>query len=277
MQFSNVAGLLIVYAGFCLCLAECIWEPELLRRPYQLQVTLIGIVFSLIVVFTIFVVGVATPLGFHVTGNSADYATGVSIGNIPWLPNYSPLKLLIINSSEHDYEKLDFIIKPDKPIAKITQLSGFCHLQFEDAIPMTTDMEIFHEGSAQVLFPILIATDGGYRMRCDVLPAKSSIEVVAALVTIDEKRLPPPPTMIEDVIREPLTEGSSNHVNHWFTDERNPNIATGKVFLEKPIPGIVWVYGTFRCLNRMRGKTEKLVVPDITGEAIKAIEKQRNP
>lgn len=50
---SHSIGVLIVYIGFGLCLAECIWEPVLLAKPYQLQVALIGVVFTLAGAFTI--------------------------------------------------------------------------------------------------------------------------------------------------------------------------------------------------------------------------------
>jgi hypothetical protein len=265
MQLSNLAGLLIVYIGFLLCLAEAIWEPELLRRPYQIQIALIGAVVYLVVAFTIGVVSVAAPLEIYARGNSADYPN-IPIGDIPWQSTYYPLRLMLANNSSHDYNDLDLIIKPDKPITKIAQITGFCRLHFEDAVPLTQEMVVRSAASGQVsaLSTILIATDGGYRVRCNTMPAKSAIEIIVAVVTPDDKPLKKPTTWIEDVIRQPAMEDGVSLVNHWFTDSRNPNLATGEVFSPKPLPSFVWVYGTYKCLNRIKGKTEKILIYDLT-------------
>jgi hypothetical protein len=184
MSFSNVAGLVIVYFGFLLCLAECTWEPELLRRPYQLQIVLIGAAFALVAMFTILVVGVQAPLEIFATGNNAEYPSGELVGDIAWNTKFYPLRISINNPSTHDYNDVDFVIRPDKPITKITQISGFCRIHFEDNLPTTEDLAVIStSGGVTALSPALLAADSGYRARCDTLPAHSAVEIVAAVVS----------------------------------------------------------------------------------------------
>lgn len=272
MSLSNIAGIAIVYFGFCLCLAECVWEPELVRRPYQIQVVLIGLVVALTTLFTINVVGVQAPLYAMATGSSMNYPPDAAMmADIhPWLEKYYPVRVLIKNASSHDYMDLNFVLKPDKPIAKISQISGFCKLYFEDAVPVSSDIGVQKPPDTEIqgLSTVLIATDGGYRVRCEKLPANSTIEILAALVNIDEKKLPAPTLWIEDVLRQPVVNKNSGTViNHWFTDSRNPHLASGEVFLSRPIPTFVWMYGTYKCLGRDRGSTEKLPVLDLLADA----------
>ena len=83
IQVSCTWGTIVVYLGFLICLVECIWEPELIRRPHQIQLCLIAIVFALATAFTINVAFARAPLEFSsLLFSDTDYSPGVGPGGI---------------------------------------------------------------------------------------------------------------------------------------------------------------------------------------------------
>src|ERR1700690_188172 len=115
MATSYVAGVTIVYLGFLLCLVECIKEPELVSGPYPLQITLILAVIVLAEVFSVGVVLVRSPIDStaYVILNS-DYRPGINVGQIPWNPHFTDLRVAIINPDDDDYSNVDIAIQPDQ-------------------------------------------------------------------------------------------------------------------------------------------------------------------
>jgi hypothetical protein len=201
MQFSYLAGLVIVYFGFCLCVAECVWEPALLSKPYQVQIVLIGIVFSLMIVFTIVVVGMSSRLTLYSFAmRKGTYADGANIEGIEWNAHFTDLRIIITNPVDEEYRSLNVIITPDTFTNKAVvvdrrfgcdlfplnrQWVTLAHARSSGAITPTatwsgTQVEM-HDNAGNIY--TVVATDGAQRLTCSVLPGRSSIEIVFAAVT----------------------------------------------------------------------------------------------
>ena len=152
IPLSYVVGVLIVYAGFALCLAECIWEPALLARPYQLQIALIGVVFALGAAFSISVVLVLAPLTFDSYAmRKATHADGTDVEGIHWDSRFTELRVAVTNPTDDDYRNLDVVIQPDKWIHKAVVVNrlSVCDLTsvggnvVEASLPNKTGMTTF--------------------------------------------------------------------------------------------------------------------------------------
>ena len=212
MPLSYVAGMLIVYAGFVLCLAECIWEPVLLTRPYQLQIALIGIVFALAVVFSITVVLVSAPLAFDSYAmRKGEYPSGTVIAGISWDSHLTDLRVSVTNPTDDDYYNVDLTAQPDKWSYKaaifedntgclLTPMGGNSLLIVPSVKGGATTVTEHHVGDkfevadnvGDVFEPFI--TEGGYRLRCEKFPAKFTVQIVFALASIDrdlESKLSP--------------------------------------------------------------------------------------
>lgn len=216
IPLSYLTGVLIVYAGFALCLTECIWEPALLEKPYPWQIALIGIVFTLATMFSINVVGALAPLTFDSYAmRKGEYPSGTVIAGILWNSHFTDLRVSITNPTDDDYSDIDIAIQPDKwnYKAAILQENTGCQLismggkginimpngiggatsitghRVGDEVDATTNVgDVFEH----------FLTSGGYRLRCGKFPAHSAVQVVFALAAVDQKLidkvLPPSPT-----------------------------------------------------------------------------------
>jgi hypothetical protein len=199
---SYVAGVLIVYAGFVLCLAEFIWEPALLNKPYQVQIALIGIVFALAVAFSINVVSLSAPLNFDSYAmRNGEYPSGTVIAGIHWDSHLTDLRVSITNPTDADYYNLDLAVQPDKWNYKagmleentgclLTSIGGNGLLIVDSAKGGENRVTMHRVGdkfeasdSLGDVFEHFI-TEGGYRLRCDKFPAKFTVQIVFALASI---------------------------------------------------------------------------------------------
>lgn len=203
MPQSYLTGVLIVYVGFVLCLAECIWEPALLSRPYQLQIALIGVIFALVTVFSINVVFVWAPLTFDSYAmRKGEYPSGTVIAGIPWDRHLTDLRVSVTNPTDDDYYNVDLIAQPDKWSYKaaiseentgclLTPMGGNSVLIVPSAKGGPTTVTGHRVGekfeaadNAGDVFEHFI-TDGGYRLRCEKFPAKFTVQIVFALASIN--------------------------------------------------------------------------------------------
>jgi hypothetical protein len=187
MAFSCPVGAIVVFCGFTLCLAEIIWEPRLLSKPYQLQVALIGATLLLADLFAISVVLPYSPLTLSTLGSQIDYSLGggPTPGGIEWRPFYTELDLLMTNPTDGNYDDVDMLVRPDYPVAAIAQLSNLPGVSFEDKYGVhnrATAKEVGANTPPAIMS--FLATNAGYKVHCNRIPPNSSLTIVMAIVEL---------------------------------------------------------------------------------------------
>lgn len=203
MAISYTWGLGIVYFGFLLCLVECIYEPALLCRAYQLQIGGLVIIFSLAAAFTIGVVLVSAPLTIDSYAiRTEEQPSKNTIAKIPWNSHFTDLRVSVTNPSDDDYHDVDLVVQPDRWNYKaaildensgclVSSVGGNAVLVVPSSKGGATRVTAHYVGenfqaeddAGDVFEPFI--TEGGGRLRCAKLPAHFTVQLVFALASID--------------------------------------------------------------------------------------------
>ena len=269
MATSYAAGLGVVYCGFALCLAECIWEPALLRRPYQLQIVSIGIVISLATVFTTGVVFVPAPLNFQSLASKSDYAPGTAPAGIAWRSVFVELDFIATNPTDSNYDNIDLWVRPDYPVAQIAQLSNLTDVSFEDKLGVISRVTI-EDLSAKVGAPmVFLATDAGYKVHCGHIPPNSSLRIIMAVVDVKKSQPTDPKkpitipsdVSIDDFSVEEILDTKGDKSTYWFGSPKNLS-----VYAPGAKPKRITVSGFYTASNRRRSIKQDLVVNSVVGD-----------
>jgi hypothetical protein len=202
MRINFWLGVIVTYLGFVLLLREICIEPVLLTRPLWIQVAAIVAFFIALTLFCIKVVFAQAPIDYlSFAMRNGSYAAGTSIAGIEWDDHLTDLRVAVINPSNDDYDDLDVSIQPntwtyraallDGPLGCELTPIGFDALKVAinkktGSLTMTatrTGDGLTAEDSAGNIYTEL-ARPGGYRLRCNKIPSKYSINVVFAEVSL---------------------------------------------------------------------------------------------
>jgi hypothetical protein len=189
MSVSFVGGACVAYAGFAICFAECIWEPELVKRPYQYQVIGIGVIVFFLTLFSINVVFVHAPICLTALEMGPVY--NLSPAGIVWKPFYTELDLIIANQTDTSYQSLDVLVRPNSPVAGIGQQGNIGNVSFQDRYGAVGQVAVTDTSTGEVTKEPLMATDAGYIVHCPELPPHTGLRLVLAIGAIVPS---PPPT-----------------------------------------------------------------------------------
>jgi hypothetical protein len=179
-------GVALIYAGFLLLIIDVWLAPEL-RGYRRWKVGIVVILVALCGAFSWGIVFVKAPLGIAAWVTDAEYPPDSrKIAGIVWRPEFTELQVWISNSSDRNYEDVDLVIRPTSAIAAIAQLTAVPNVSFEDKNGFGVRlMDVNPTAGTKSEIPlVLLATDTGYRMRCQHLSAGTSIKIVAALSDI---------------------------------------------------------------------------------------------
>jgi hypothetical protein len=243
------------YLGLILLTIEAFLENWMLI--FRLIVSSVWLAIGLI--FTLGFVAVKAPVSVAVWESAAKYPPGTVLGDIQWSDNFYELRVSLENESVYDYEDLSVILKPDKLVAKIGQISGPSRATFEDPQELTENLvDIELPSLLQKANPlVLIALDTGYRVRCDRLPSQSRIELIMALV--DMRPFAPCNStdhcMFAPEYKQRLDSHHKDGTNsvHWFGHALNDTSADNLFY--RPIAGgaaNLAIDGNFVVLERTR-------------------------
>ncbi|MFA5786969.1 MAG: hypothetical protein WDA71_08340 [Actinomycetota bacterium] len=186
-------GVALVYIGIFICFVECCLEPWMLRRSHWYWLIVMSVLISITTIFTISIPLSLAPIKVVASTDSAVYPEGMEIAGIKWIPEYTKLRVGLINTTrDTDYKDIDFTIEPDKPIAKIGQLSSVPGVSFlgdigKDTVDiggrLVTHAELiikFSDNSVRNI-PVNQLLARSYRVRCESIPRGSSLELVLAI------------------------------------------------------------------------------------------------
>lgn len=192
----------------------------------------VGLIVMILCAFNWFWVLSEAPLLVTAMAINAEYPQGMTIAGITWQDKFTRLDVAIENPSTHAYEDLNLVIKPNFHIAKITQATSYSGVTFEDQYGMDVRMVGVH-GDQRAANPLeLIATDAGYRVRCERLPAKSVLKIVMAIVDVRYDPHPNKPGELfskDDLLRIKMDDGSTYYYGYPGVDHYTPRISVGQV------------------------------------------------
>lgn len=184
---------------------------------------------------------------------SMEYVKGTVIAGITWRSPYTELDLILTNTSDDNYDDLNVTIKPNHAVADIKQLSNLGGVSFEDFGGFTSRPTIQDLSKSYATPMPFIATDAGYRVHCDRIPAKSSLRIVMALVDLKKAKPQAPNQQIiggmteSDIQAEfnakSLIDGSS--LTYWYGDPDNLFF-----YAERPQRVTVQISGSYMAKNR---------------------------
>ena len=246
-QFWFAVG--AIYFGFVLLALDAWFEPDLKSHPRWKVALVLALVIAAGIFSWVFVF-VSAPLGVSIVLMNAEYPPGTKIAGISFGPQFTELRLVIKNGSTRSYEDLNLLIKPTEPIAAVAQLTNVPNVSFSNGAGLSAQVMRRSSDSSTMLPTTLLATDGGYRMRCPHFPAGESIEIVMAIAAVMDR--PPEsagPTERNYTIRIKLSDYSS----YWI------GRADGDVYGPRP-KTIQWVEieGDYNAAQRSRSVAQKM-------------------
>jgi hypothetical protein len=194
-------GLLLVVIGFGLLIWEISSDPKLARLPVAVQVTLLAVCFLGFSVVIISEVKPDSPIDrVCYSPKNGGYPPGTTIAGIPWNNHLTEVRVGLTNPTQDNYE-LDLNLYPDAWIrgAVITDNASGCKLNRLDGATISistnikggwtkvtathvgSDLEV-HDNAGNIYTPLL--TKGGYRLLCDKLSPRLTVELVFVLASL---------------------------------------------------------------------------------------------
>jgi hypothetical protein len=210
-----LVGTVIVYFGCLILYLEAVFEPWALRKTLGVQCLLIALALSIPIWFTLNIVTAYGPLNLYSYAlRKGNYDSGVKIGNIVWDSHFTNLTMAIVNPSNENYTDLELDAVPDTWLREATIVGTDLGCRLE-SIGGDTVLSTISKGGGRkltmhrfgekveaedemgdVFTPL--ATKGGYRIRCDAFPGRSTLKIVFAAVSISPglmNTVPPSPTV----------------------------------------------------------------------------------
>ena len=140
--------------------------------------------------FTIVVFLSSYPLTFQAYTFGLPHFNGTILGGIRWDENQTDLRVWITNPTTDNYEAVDIIVDTDSYIEQVGQLQTIPSCTVALAADGEGHIVIRDSSGVQhvISVPIGSSLGTGYRILCDKLPARSSIQLVLATSTANHER-----------------------------------------------------------------------------------------
>jgi len=226
-------GVVCVYIGLALSLAEVVREPVLLVKPSWIQIVLIAVVLAMFDWFTIGVVFAPARLDIEAYAIGVPHFAGDDLGGIKWTDKDTDLRVWIRNPTTEPYQQIDIVIDTNAYLngAGLLQKIPSC------SVGLSNEMEAHatatdSSGTKHIIgLPIESTLGLGYRILCDQLPALSSIQLVLA------------------------TSINPNGAGLFTEAVQKPNLGVGT-----PLPTVVMAKGTYISAFRKRNLNKTIDV-----------------
>ena len=236
-------------------------QPALIRAVWSIAICS-GL--SLAAYYTFWTIVI--PLKFNATSSAAVQPVGAKIGGLDWKPYYTEVRLFIGNNASIDYKDIDLVIKPDKAVTASGQVTniGGVSIEFHD-FPIARPEWITTDTRERAAIPVIaLASTRGYRIRCDVLPRHSIIELVFAAVSVNDK---PTTVELDKLFKIKYKDGTSV----WFAHSSHSE----QVFGPRPEVASIAVEGQYIAGGQKVTIRETLSVVDHIANALPNLIPQR--
>jgi hypothetical protein len=250
------AGVVLIHISFAVLLID-LWLERELFRIWKIAATFIVLLIA--GAFSWGFVFVPAPLAIQATITDGAYPPGTNLNGIVWRQGFTELRVDLYNQSIYNYDNVSVVIQPTEPIAAIAQRTTIPGVLFYDAKRLHTGVIQFNSGKQTAIPAVIVATDAGYLMHCERLPAHTSIEIEIALAEIkwNPPAQPAPQLPSEDknfTLRIKFDDGST----YWL------GYPDGDVYLPaRPSTQTVKVEGTYDAAFRGHAISEKVQMSGI--------------
>jgi hypothetical protein len=211
--------------------------------------------------------------------SDVEYPSGTTLGGIRWSNRFTELRVSFNNESSTDYHDLDFTLVPDQPIAEIGQITNLPEVSFSAAADPVLRQELVQGATGRrIANPlILIASSGGYRVRCQLLPRKARLEILIAIARVTDfpkpgQKVAVPSAGVFDKTYA-LKVDQNDGVSHWYGHGMTANGGRiEEVFKpDRIIPKTVKIEGHYMVDTVEQEVSRQIEVKDIVGDALKKI------
>ncbi len=162
-------------------------NPAVARQAMGIRLVATTLISAFLTWFFFYVLWPFVPLGLFVTTSSARQPDGVVIGGIPWSDKYREVHVRIANNSDMDIQAIDLVIRPDQPVAAVGEVTSLDGVSFAPYSQPSVNPQWVEATGERMAIPVVpLAASRGYRLRCNVLPKRSHLEMVMAAVTVNE-------------------------------------------------------------------------------------------
>ena len=234
-------GVAMVWFGIGALIREVCVDPVLIARPWRVQVLLIGLCMFLFDWFTIVVVSPPDQLRVSSYAMQTSYAAGTTIAGIAWNEHLTDFRFITFNASHLYFHDVDLWIYPGEWSMNAAILDGpkTCELGVNEAAETLKAGRLEQSGQDRVTVTPsgkgadihddfgtqynLIAAKG-YRLTCPSMPPESTVKIIFALASFDEK-------VISSTPMKPMT----------YTGQVLPGGNLSNHFKPRPIPKFAFV------------------------------------
>lgn len=250
---------ILIYAGFALFAIDAWCEPELKDKTFW-RVVILLVICSFAATFSYGIVFVKAPLGVSALMTDATYPAGTQISGIAWRPEFTEVQVWINNDTDKNYDDLNLVLRPVSAIASIGQASTLPGISFEEKNHESVRLMAGQINQMSAIPLALLATDGGYRVRCQHLPSHSTLEITLALADIkwNPKPLGTNPAPFQDRVREKdymLRVKDDDFSTYWFG---HPD---GDIYAPRPTSSeTMKVEGEYFVAQRTRKISQKISI-----------------
>jgi hypothetical protein len=191
----------------------------------------------------------------------------MEVAGVNWLTNYAEVHVILRNASDANFEDVDLVIRLDQPIAAVGQASRLDSLVMNFHESPTITPEWLH-ADRRVPIPVKeLATTIGVRVRCDLFPRNSYVDIVLAAATIAEKlqsKEERAKTKEEDQL---FCVNLSDRTSLWYA-HKNHSI---DVFGARPKVSYVEIKGQFTARGLKSKVLETVKITDFQGDTIRKL------
>jgi hypothetical protein len=170
------------------------WPWSATRRTMAIGLAMIAAVFALTWYFW-----PSPSIRILVTKGAGNYPVGTNIGGIKWADPLSDVRLTLLNDNREDYTNINILIQSDMNIVQIWTIEPFSKC---DSYPVDQtgkdSLRLSMEGTDKrdngITVPSSPIWSKIFRIRCDILPSRTNLELVAAMINIYDRRRDGPPS-----------------------------------------------------------------------------------
>lgn len=170
--------------------ADAFFELSDYRLEFRLLPAIVGL--AAIVVFSKQFIFVKLPLSQFVWSTGGAYQSGTIVNGIQWSSKFTDIHITLSNDSDYDYTQVSLLVRPKNPVITAALITTLPNVSVSRENPMKSfDLQLWHQQTGvHTDIPVdWFASTGGFRIRADMLPAQSHIEILLAVAGINQKKI----------------------------------------------------------------------------------------
>jgi hypothetical protein len=214
-DISFIFSTSFVYLGLLVLIIDPWIEPSLKKVPIRWR-GIPSLIFTIpLVLFSVFVVFLPSPLEVAARDNAGTYPDGEVIGGIEWNPKFSDVRVVFRNSTTHEYRNLDFTVSTGYLIIASAQTSNLPGVTVYNTAAgpdqVLGSAKDVRGNTVYLSYKNTTFASGGIRFTCDRLPRGMALEIILAVINLPKTATrfsyPVDPNLLVTLVRN--REGSN--------------------------------------------------------------------